>query len=194
MQVKLMTAMLMVVTVGAAGAQSNESSATATNNAATNPPPARVSTPTTYGGPTNTFQPGPVFPEEGSFGVGAMIGEPMGVTFKYWLSDIAAVDGGIGWSFEDKGGTQVHGDVLWHKFDLIRADMRDMPVYVGVGGRVKFIANSDNRAGFRVPVGIEYLVHNQPIELYAEVAPILDVAPSTTMEWNGGIGIRYYFH
>ncbi len=123
-----------------------------------------------------------------------MVGEPMGVTAKYWFSDTMAVDGGLGWSFVDPDGTQLHADVLWHKFDLLRADMRDMPVYVGVGGRVKFVEHGDNRAGIRVPLGVEYLLHNQPLEFYAEVAPILDVAPSTTLEWNGGIGLRYYFH
>jgi hypothetical protein len=51
----------------------------------------------------------------------------------------------------------------------------------------------DNRAGLRGPVGVSYLLHKQRLELFAEVVPVLDVAPKTTLEWNGGIGIRYYF-
>jgi hypothetical protein len=45
-------------------------------------------------------------------------------------------------------------------------------------------------------VGVSDLLHKQRRELFAEVGevvPVLDVAPKTTLEWNGGIGIRYYF-
>jgi hypothetical protein len=39
-----------------------------------------------------------------------------------------------------------------------------------------------------------YLIPNSQFEVFAEVAPILDLAPSTSLEWNGGVGFRYYFH
>lgn len=65
-----------------------------------------------------------------------------------------------------------------------------MPLYVGVGGRVKFTEHGDNLAGIRVPIGVAYLLPEQRLEFYAEVAPILDVAPTTTVNRNGGIGIR----
>jgi hypothetical protein len=34
----------------------------------------------------------------------------------------------------------------------------------------------------------------RPIVKANEVAPILDLAPTTSLEWNGGIGVRFYFH
>lgn len=122
-----------------------------------------------------------------------MIGEPTGLSMKYWLSETLALDGGVGWSFEDPDGTQLHADALFHKFDLWQGQPRDLPLYIGVGGRVKFVEHGDNRAGIRVPVGIAYLLPVQHLEFYAEVAPILDVSPDTSLEWNGGVGIRFYF-
>ena len=185
----------MSVAAGTACAQV-ASSPGSSNNAA----PALSGTPQSAASTTNltnAFQPAPTaneaINEKATFGLGPILGEPIGVSAKVWLSDKLAVDGGLGWSFVDPDGCQLHGDVLFHKFDLLRADNRDLPLYVGVGGRVKFPEHGDNMAGIRVPVGISYLMHDQRLEFYAEVAPILDVAPTTTLNWNGGIGIRYYF-
>jgi hypothetical protein len=191
MRNKLLTVLLVSIAAGTASGQVAGSSGSSTNAVPSVPTTPQVAAST--GSVTNTFQTGPAINEKGTFGVGAMVGEPMGVTAKVWLSDKLAVDGGLGWSFVDPDGCQLHGDVLFHKFDLLRADTRDLPLYVGVGGRVKFPEHGDNRAGIRVPVGIAYLMPQQRLEFYAEVAPVLDVAPTTTLEWNGGIGIRYYF-
>ncbi len=188
----LVTALLTVGMVGTASAQVAGSSGTNTNTneAAAASAPATAS----FSDLTNAFLAASPINQKGSVGVGALLGEPMGVTVKYWLSDTMAVDGGLGWSFVDPDGTQLHGDVLFHKFDLLRSDTRDLPLYVGVGGRVKFVEHGDNRAGIRVPLGASYLLPSQHLEFFAEVAPILDLAPSTTLEWNGGVGIRFYFH
>src|SRR3954468_426759 len=34
--------------------------------------------------------------QKGGFGVGGMLGEPLGASFKAWLSDSTAIDGGVG--------------------------------------------------------------------------------------------------
>lgn len=150
--------------------------------------------PALAGSTTNLVAPSPVVSRAGSFGLGPLLGEPMGVGGKLWLSDKTAVDAGAGWSLLDPEGFQFHGDFLFHKFNLFRAEQRDLPLYFGVGGRVKFVEHGDNRAGIRVPVGISYLLDRHSLELFAEVVPILDLAPKTTLEWNGGVGLRYYFH
>ncbi len=144
---------------------------------------------------TNAPQPraGGVINQSGSVGLGPLLGEPMGLSAKLWLTDKTAVDAGAAWSFVDPDGFQLHGDFLFHKFDLFHVDRGDLPLYFGVGGRVKFVEHGDNRAGLRFPVGISYLFPDSRLEGFAEVAPILDVAPSTRLEWNGGVGLRYYF-
>ena len=129
----------------------------------------------------------------GNIGVGPLIGEPMGVGVKAWLSETTAIDGGAGWSFADPDGFQLHGDFLFHKFDLFHIESGELPLYFGVGGRVKFVEHGDNRAGIRGPVGVSYLLPNSRLEFFAEVAPVLDLAPFTRLEWNGGIGVRFYF-
>jgi hypothetical protein len=62
-----------------------------------------------------------------------------------------------------------------------------------VGGRIRFEDN-DSRVGVRVPVGLAYLFEGEPVDLYIEVAPILDLTPDTGFSMNGGIGARYFFN
>jgi len=132
--------------------------------------------------------------QAGSFGFGPLLGGPMGLTLKYWLSDKSAVDGALGWSFADPDGFQLHADYLYHVFDLFHIESGQLPLYFGVGGRVKFVQHGDNRAGVRGPIGIAYLLPNTRMEVFGEVAPVLDFAPSTRLEWNGGVGLRFYLH
>jgi hypothetical protein len=136
---------------------------------------------------------GTLIHQSGSFGLGPLFGEPTGLTGKLWLSDKNAVDMGAAWSFVEPQGFQLHGDFLFHKFDLFHLPKGELPLYFGVGGRVKFVEHGDNRAGVRAPVGLSYLIPDSRFEVFAEVAPILDLAPSTTLEWNGGVGLRFYF-
>jgi hypothetical protein len=134
-----------------------------------------------------------VNPERGRFGLGVIAGEPTGLTMKYWFSDVTAMDLGAAWSFEDEDSFQLHGDFLFHKFDLFRVDHGELPLYFGVGGRVKIPEHGDTRVGIRIPVGISYLFEDMPIEVFGEIVPVVDVAPSTEFRLNGGIGVRYYF-
>ena len=130
----------------------------------------------------------------GKFGAGIIIGEPIGASVKYWLNDTLAVDGAAGWSTHDNTDFYLHGDLLLHKFDLIPVPSGRLPVYVGAGGLVRFRnGNHDNQFGIRVPVGVSYMFDNAPLDIFAEIGPALDVAPSVKGEVTGGIGIRYWF-
>ena len=122
-----------------------------------------------------------------------MIGEPTGATLKYWLNEKMAIDGGIGCSFESDNSLHIHSDVLWHKFDLFSVGEGQLPLYFGVGARVKFREDKSDRFGIRAPVGVSYIFEDIPVDVFVEVAPVLDVAPSTRLGFMAGIGARYWF-
>lgn len=132
-------------------------------------------------------------PGLGRFGLGAILGEPTGLSAKMWLSEKTAVDAGLAYSFDDPASFHLHGDFLFHNFDLLPVAKGQCPVYFGVGGRVKFERRNDSRAGVRFPVGVAYMFANTPVDVFAEVAPILDLSPKTRLAFNGAIGIRYFF-
>lgn len=130
----------------------------------------------------------------GKFGLGIMLGEPTGLSGKYWLNDKLAIDGAAGWSFYDDSEFYLHSDLLVHKFDLIPVKKGKLPFYVGAGAFVRFRdEHHDNEAGIRVPVGLDYLFENAPVDIFVEFAPGIDLTPSTRADFSGGIGIRYWF-
>lgn len=130
----------------------------------------------------------------GKFGVGVTFGEPIGVDMKYWLNETVAVDGAMGWSLHNHADLYLQSDILWHDFHLLRVSRGQLPVYAGIGALVRFRHdNLDNQAGIRFPIGISYMFNNAPVDIFAEIGPAIDLAPSVRGEITGGVGIRYWF-
>ncbi len=129
--------------------------------------------------------------QDSGFGIGLILGEPTGLSGKAWVSRQNAIDMGLAYSFRGKGYFHVHGDYLWHFPDIIQSTEK-IPLYVGVGGR--FAAGRESGIfGVRIPFGIAWWLRSAPIEIFLEVAPIVDLAPATELSANGGIGARFYF-
>ena len=129
----------------------------------------------------------------GRFGAGLILGEPTGASLKYWLNDTMAIDGAIGWSFHRETDLHLHSDFLWHKFDLFSVPEGRLPLYFGVGARVKFRDHEDDQVGIRAPVGVSYIFEKIPVDIFLEVAPIIDFTPSVRGGFTAGIGARYWF-
>lgn len=127
----------------------------------------------------------------GTWELGAILGEPTGLSAKYWLSRVNAVDFGAAWSFDEDGRFHLHCDYLFHNYEIFKVDQGSLPLYFGIGGRVLFA--DDARVGLRLTLGLEYVVEQYPMSVFFEVAPIVDVAPETEASINGGLGIRYVF-
>jgi hypothetical protein len=129
-------------------------------------------------------------------GLGVMVGAPTGLTGKYWLDDINAIDfavGDLGY-YDNNGysGVNVHVDYLWHHYGIFGDPASDaynrLPLYVGVGGMIE----SPGVAGVRGVLGITYLFH-APFDLFFEVAPTLVIAPNLGFGIDANLGGRVYF-
>lgn len=130
--------------------------------------------------------------ESGDIGLGIILGEPTGFSAKLWTGKTTAFDAGAAWSFVSSGTFfQVHGDLLFHNYDLFQVDKGKMALYYGFGGRVKMA--DQTIISVRVPIGISYQFEKTAIELFLEVVPMLDVVPATEVGIGGGVGFRYYF-
>ena len=138
---------------------------------------------------------GPLAPDahaqQKGFGLGVILGEPTGFSVKGWVDQTSAIDAALAWSFLHETTFHVHVDYLWHTDGVTHKP--EMPVYYGIGGRIKTGGAGDDRIGVRVVGGLGYYIPNTPIDLFVEIAPILDFAPSTDFQINGGLGARYFF-
>lgn len=130
--------------------------------------------------------------DSGDWEVGILLGEPTGFSAKFWTTWNTAIDFGLAWSFGEDGNVHIHADYIFHNFDFFDVDEGDLPVYFGIGGRVR-LEDEDSRIGLRLLVGMEYVLEDHPFTFFLEFAPIVDFAPETESDVNGGLGMRYIF-
>ena len=136
--------------------------------------------------------------KEENFGLGLILGEPTGFSFKYWVNKEYAVDGGLAWSFVGNDGFQIHSDYLFHNYRLNNSEQ--WPAYYGIGALLEFEKDEGRRHdgdtifGLRIPFGMSYLFENdEPYEFFIELAPVLELAPDIDIGVNAAIGLRFYF-
>lgn len=129
-------------------------------------------------------------------GIGLIAGEPTGITYKHWLSQNSAFDVSLAWSVSSDDNVSINSDYLLHTPKSVNIDTKSdsfsLPFYYGIGARLR-LGDDDAQFGIRVPLGLAFYVNNQPIEIFGEIVPIVDVAPDTEFDLNGGIGARFYF-
>jgi hypothetical protein len=150
------------------------------------------------------------------FGLGLVLGEPTGLTAKLYLPQPFALQFGVGFvdDFDGRDGLDANLDFLWHPAILARTPALTMPFYIGVGARLAdfdhdYIVNGvryvdhDTRLGVRMPFGLLIDFTRAPLDLYFELALVVDLVyfdetygPYHTRDrvgFNGGVGLRYYF-
>ncbi len=126
-------------------------------------------------------------------GIGVILGEPTGLSLKTWTGRNTALDLGAAWSFTDEDKLHIHADWLKHFWGVLNENTQgiELPLYCGIGGRVKL--EDDARAGVRFVGGIDIIFEEAPIDIFVEIAPILDIAPETEFNGNANLGFRYWF-
>ena len=153
-----------------------------------------------------------------TFGLGIMFGAPSGLTGKYYLSSDTALDFGLGaiYGFRDREVFHLHADFLWHPLSLTSARPFELPLYIGIGGRLvngrrcynynrnrcDYYFNDYAAVGVRAPIGIAFDFNNIPLDIFLEVAVVLDFLlerderydGAIYLDLNGAFGLRYYFN
>lgn len=129
--------------------------------------------------------------QDNGFGLGVMVGEPTGISFKNWTGAQTAIAGGATWSFSGQDAIHLHADFIKHQFGDIKVKNGQLPWYYGIGARLAL--QDDAKVGARIPVGLNYMVKDAPIDIFAEVVPMLNLLPDVDFEAGGSVGVRYYF-
>jgi hypothetical protein len=157
-----------------------------------------------------------------TFGLGLMLGAPTSLSGKYFVGRSTAIDFGIGtiYDYRDRRGLHLHADFLWHPVSLASPDAFELPLYFGIGGRFfdgdrcyRYVDQRGNyycdyyyrdytALGLRAPVGLSFDFNRVPLDIFAEIALVLDFLVDHDSRYddgvygdlNGAIGIRYYFN
>ena len=139
--------------------------------------------------------------EKGGLGIGLIIGEPTGLSAKYFLTDDTALDFAVGFGFIGRG-LQVHGDYLWHPLVIENTEVFALRAYLGPGLRILRRDDGDNdsahvRFGLRLVGGVLFDFRNVPFDVFVEAALVGDYRTIDDdhfgIDINVGAGVRYYF-
>ena len=124
-------------------------------------------------------------------GVGIILGEPTGISIKKWTGSTTAFDLGLAWSLGGNNEFHIHGDYLWHNYSVFKVDSGKLPLYYGIGLRARLA--TDTQVGVRGVIGLAYIFAEAPIDIFLEIAPVMDLIPGTAFGFNGAIGARFFF-
>jgi hypothetical protein len=83
-------------------------------------------------------------------------------------------------------------DYLWHAWNAITSEER-FPLYYGIGGRINTGAGYNSSAAVRGVLGIAWVPHETPIDIFLELVPSLQLTSSTGFGIDAGFGVRYFF-
>jgi len=146
----------------------------------------------------------PIAAQDQGFGIGLILGEPTGISAKYWTSKVNAFDFGVGVAVggdrinyegdynSDESRFHFHMDYLWHSFNAITSS-ESFPLYYGIGARLNTGGGYDASLGARGVFGIAWFPKSTPIDVFVELVPVLQITPSVGFGIDAGIGVRYFF-
>lgn len=142
------------------------------------------------------------------FGLGGMLGQPTGITVKYFFTPRHALTGAVGVGWWGGHNLHIHVDYGYH-FVPKRTSYFDLVLWVGGGIKFFFFYYRDYHPywdehwhdhdygrvglGLRVPLGISFHVNKVPLDVFFELAPGFAFLPWLDGFLDGGVGVRYYF-
>jgi len=143
-------------------------------------------------------------PKGKDFGFGIILGDPTGLSGKYWLSRENAIPFSVGNSYF--GALRITGDYIWHfnSFNSKYVTLYAGPgAVIGIGESGGWIykkkgdyywVRKDDEIGFgaRGIFGINIIPKNSPLEIFAEIGLMVGVVPAFGSNVEGAIGFRFY--
>lgn len=131
----------------------------------------------------------------GLFELGVYLGQPSGLSAKYYINQKNAIDGIAAWGFGVAGAGYmvIAVDYLFNFPNVVKIEKETFPLYVGPGAIMNINLGGTITLGARVPFGALYIFRGAPIEISLEVVPVLYLFPVTSFSGMGGIGLRYCF-
>ncbi|MFH1567500.1 MAG: hypothetical protein ABIL09_05810 [Gemmatimonadota bacterium] len=141
---------------------------------------------------------GPAAGQGDGVGAGLLLGNVLGASGKMWTSPSLAAIAGLGWSLAGdrslvaQADYVVQGDGPLRRLDFFRQAAGSGRFLFYYGGGVRVQAFGESRLGLRAPAGLGYLWGRIPVDAFAEVVPVLDLAPRARPRLDAAVGVRYF--
>jgi hypothetical protein len=137
------------------------------------------------------------------FAIGVSLGSPMGLTMLQNLDSTDAVQAALEWNVYNAFVAQ--GDYLFKEgapFRRLEPRFGKAWLYYGLGARYEwggrdlsffgpYRHTESGRLGLRFPAGVQYYLPKAPFDVFYELAPMVSLWPSTTLDMMMAIGVRF---
>jgi hypothetical protein len=123
-------------------------------------------------------------------GLGIVLGEPVGISAKLKTGFNNAYDFAAAWSARENRTMLLQADYVWNNFDHTNVESGSIPLYYGLG--VRLIFTGVPKFGVRFPIGLNNQFTTAPVDIFAELVPILDLIPSARFNFGAGLGARFW--
>jgi hypothetical protein len=139
-----------------------------------------------------------------NLGFGIIIGDPTGLTLKYYVESREALVFDLGASYF--GSPRISADYIWH-FNAFESDVASL--YAGPGAVIGFGESrgfwyndrgdkfyirdkGDVGLGVRGIFGVNFIPRRTPLEFFLELGVLLGLAPDFGSGVDAAIGMRFY--
>lgn len=131
-----------------------------------------------------------------NYAVGVILGDPTGLSAKMKLDGSHSLDGALAYASGHHSGTEFHATYLWDRARSWGTTEGPLDMYYGLGGRlVSYTSNDESKisVGPRGSIGLNFNINNPNIEIFGELAMVLELTPSIGADLDAGIGARIRF-
>jgi hypothetical protein len=127
-----------------------------------------------------------------SIGLGLFVGEPTGLDLKIGLQGRSALDIVLGVARYDSDFSYGHIQYLV-LLGTARGQSINVPFRLGVGVAVAGLFEDATAVAARVPFQVGLRFRRTPLEIYGEIAFVMQFIDDFNTDFDGGIGLRIYF-
>lgn len=129
--------------------------------------------------------------------LGFVIGDPTGISGRVSLEGgDRAIDGALATGSGFKHW-HIHFDYLYLNRKVFQTELEPMGLFWGLGGRLNSFDDGkedyQTGLGLRMPIGLLMKLPEPQSEVFAEVAPIINVTPRIDLDLDVGVGFRVRF-
>ncbi len=133
--------------------------------------------------------------QDRSFGIGGMLGDPYGVSFKLYIAEDKAIAAGLGFGIADEiSYLYITADFLLHRLYEMGWDAGSLHLYYGPGVSYYDPGFIDATISLRGPLGLGADFRDVPVGVFLEVAPYIDLSPDFYFSFMGAAGFRFYIN
>ena len=134
--------------------------------------------------------------QTGDLGVGFQVGQPTGISLKFYKENGMGLDFLAAWDLDDFFFVNVHGN--WEK----HLDKNEkFHIYYGPGAFIGFRDKSlvENKRedqlalGISAQLGFNYVFSPSNFEIFIQGTPRFQLIDNTQFDMGGGAGLRFYF-